>query len=253
MHGCMFANSYLIKLFIIPLFPRITNTIHTLIHEPTSIINKICNHTSIIAIVTSTILNFSFESLFSSDIVSTKMIHNSHHAYPTIKGKDYSYNYTIAPYRSFEAKIRAFCQPEFEFISSLNFVSHEIILFQILFRIFMFCLLFRTCEYSHVLFGIFIQRLIRGVFYYRAFHLAHMDSDGETLPKGMNWEPQSTFLTFINTLLIGRLSIEEGWGHAVHHTHSTKKSRFYEPTPTHTYGGNRLLKTRIDHHDLVND
>ena len=224
------TNMY-IKLLLVCLVPRIQQAIHILTHEPNSFINRICHHNSLFGILMSTILAYTHEGIFTTDVVYQKLIHNTHHVWPTDKNKDYTYAYTVAPYKSIEARIRGFFQPEIEFAASVKFFPSIPTLVSMVIRVLVTGLLIKRGYLVNLLVSSAIIRLTRGIFYYQAFHIQHVESDGTTSPLGKNFKPNK--YGSLRALVIGQLSVSEAYGHRIHHTYSTKKPRDYNAVPTH--------------------
>ena len=215
------------------LVARIQLAIHTLTHEPKSTVNMICNHDCISGIIISTIGAFAFESIFTTDVVYQKKIHDTHHRYPTDKNLDLSYHYIAGPYKSFESVVRCFFQPEIEFYMSFNF-QHVPIILSVIIRICIYYVFIVMTSATHIFNVVCISRAIRTGFYFISFHLQHVLPDNTLIPNGKNWEP-SYMLYVAGFISGGMLSVDELIGHAVHHTFSTRKSRNYNATPTHLF------------------
>ena len=86
--------------------------------------------------------------------------------------------------------------------------------------------------------SILIVRISIMIFYFNAFYKQHTDIELNVVPYGMNWPPLQS--DNIASLLFGRLSVEEGYGHEVHHKFPTLKPRYYNAIPTYTQSGRKL-------------
>jgi len=178
-----------------------------------------------------------YETPFTSCVYAKKIIHHTHHLYPTQYGKDYTYYYTVAP-SSYIAILKCGTTPESEFISSFYLCDNKLVGLSTLIRLTMMILLIQQTDIYNVMYSILIIRITIMFFYYFAFHKQHTDIDLNILPLGMNWQPYPTDI--ITGLLFGRLSIEEGYGHEIHHQFPTLKPRYYNAVPTYTQNGIKL-------------
>lgn len=212
-------------IFLIFLIPRIQQSIHVLTHDKLSLISKYCNHNDNINIILSNMLSFNFESLLSSDVYVQKYVHNTHHLHPVAENKDLSYKYTKAPYKSQQAYFQCFFQPEIEFIETLDRFNFKPILIGVLYRLFMFLLLFNFTSYTNFVLVISLSRITRMMFYFNAFHVQHISIDDKINHLGINAEPSN--FDIIDSIIFGRLSVEETYGHVIHHTNSQIKPRYY--------------------------
>jgi len=219
-------NEHIILLmFIIFLIPRIQQSIHVLTHDKLSLISKYCNHNDNLNILLSNVLSFSFESLLSCDVYVQKYVHNTHHLHPVVENKDLSYKYTKAPYKSHQAYFQCFFQPEIEFIETLDKFNYKPIIIGVLYRLFMFLLLFNFTSHTNFVLVITLSRITRMMFYFNAFHLQHITMNDEINPLGINVTPSQ--FDIIDSIIFGRLSVEETYGHVIHHTNSQIKPRYY--------------------------
>jgi hypothetical protein len=220
------SNEYIMSLiFIIFLVPRIQQSIHILTHDKLSLITKYCNHRNILNIILCNILSFSFESLLSCDVYVQKYIHNTHHLCPVVENKDLSYKYTKAPYKSLQGYFQCFFQPEIEFIETLDKIYYKPIMIGLVYRLFMFLLLFNFTSYINFVLVITLSRITRMMFYFNAFHIQHMTVNNEINPFGVNIIPSK--FDIIYSIIFGKLSVEENYGHVIHHKNSQIKPREY--------------------------
>ena len=220
------------RLLMVCLVPRIQNAIHSLTHEPGSLTNALCHHRSAVGLLCSTLLAFSFESLFTADVVYQRRIHATHHAYSMVEGKDLSLGYTAAPYKSARACVQCFFQPEIEFCGSLQLaasLSPIMCAFGVRAAILVFLSAVGLTRPALEL--AVISRFTRMLFYLVSFHLQHVEPDGTLVAEGKNFRPHA--FDWLHSLLFGRLGIEEGYGHRTHHAQPALKARAYNATPTH--------------------
>ncbi len=235
---CVYREEMICKLIIVCLVPRIIQAIHLLTHETNSHTNRYCNHKSIANVALSTWSSFMYENIFTSCVYVKKMVHHTHHLYPTNKELDYTYYYTVA--NSFgEAIFKCGTTPESEFVSSLYLCDIGNVALSVVVRALLMYSLVKYTSVSNLLVSALAARIPITLFYYNAFHKQHTDIDGKIIPLGMNWEPQY-FIDVLNSLLFGRLGVEEGYGHEMHHKFPTMKPRFYNAVPTHTMSGVKL-------------
>ena len=234
---CVFNTGYFYKLLLPCLVPRIIQSIHLLTHELNSHTNSVCNHNDYTNVIISIISSFMYETPFTSCIYVKKIIHHTHHQYPTQYGEDYTYFYTVAN-NSYTAICKCFLTPESEFISSLYLCDNKSVCFSAIIRLFMMGLVIRQTSIYNLTITLLVVRLSIMAFYFIAFHKQHMDIDLNIIPLGMNWRPLP--IDIISSLLFGRLSIEEGYGHEIHHKFPTMKPRYYNATPTYTQSGIKL-------------
>jgi hypothetical protein len=228
---CIWQTNWMYKFLIPCIIPRILQTLHGLSHERNSHTKKYCNHKHWVNIILSTLLSFKYETIFTSCVYSTSRIHSSHHKFPTVKGKDLSYYYTVAPRNSILAFAKCFSTPESEFISSFQVSKKLPIFISTLVRAGLITALVAKNGIADVMLSWILIRVTIMMFFFNAFHAQHVDWDNNLVPLGMNWKP--TNVDFLNSLLFGKLSVEEGHGHEIHHTHPTIKPRFYFATSTH--------------------
>ena len=234
---CVFNTSFVYKMLLPCLVPRIIQSIHLLTHELNSHTNRVCNHNSCANVVISTISSFMYETPFASCVFAKKLIHHTHHQYPTEYGKDFTYYYTIAK-NSYIAMLKCFTTPESEFISSIYLCKKKSIAISFLLRSIMMLLVIQQTNFYNLAVSMVIIRLSIMIFYFNAFFKQHTDVELNVVPYGMNWPPLP--IDIFTGLLFGRLSIEEGYGHEIHHKFPTLKPRYYNAIPTYTQSGVKL-------------
>lgn len=222
----VFFASFKYIILMICLIPRIQQSIHVLTHDRLSLISLYCNHDDYFSVLLSNMLSFSFESILSSDIYVQKYIHNTHHMNPVVLNKDLSYKYTVASYRSFQAYFQCFFQPEIEFIETINKIDWIANFIGILYRTLIYVLLYNYTGYLNFFSVITMSRIVRMFFYFNASHFQHIDPNNDINQSGRINE-RSPQLQFILSIIFGKLSIEEGYGHYIHHNNSQIKSRYY--------------------------
>ena len=177
------------------------------------------------------------ETPFTSCVHVKKAVHRTHHMYPTEAGKDHSYYYTIAS-NPWMAMLRCLTTPESEFLSSFYLCDGRSVAMSVVIRLAIISLVAYQTGLFNLLVSMILIRVSIMIFYFVAFYMQHTDVSHDIVPLGMNWQP--TTVDILKIIYFGALSVEEGYGHEVHHTSPTLKPRYYNAIPTHTQNRTRL-------------